>query len=399
MPLVSKIEQAQSALTNGASVDGWLLYDFRHNNELACEFLDITPSQHLTRRFFYWIPASGEPVKICHAIEQHPWTHLPGKVLTYCRWQDLEAHVAAVLKGSKRVAMEYSPRNAMPSISKVDAGTVEMVRSYGVEVVSSADLLQASSSLWTEEQAESCRAAARVLQDAADSAWNWIGQKLSRGEAVTDYAVQAYLLKIFADNDCVTDGDPICAVNADSANPHFSPQKENPKPICAGDFILLDLWCKKNRPDAIYADITQVAVVAEKPTERQAQVFAIVRAARDAATDLIRERVARKQKVCGYEVDDMARAVITEAGFGDHFIHRTGHSLGTRVHANGANIDNLETQDRRELLAGTGFTIEPGIYLAGEFGVRLEYDVFLGRAGDVEVIGGIQTAIRLIKTG
>lgn len=390
-----KLQQAQSALVQ-SGLDGWLLYDFRHNNDLACDFLEIPAGQHLSRRFFYWIPVRGAPKKICHAIEQHTLAHLPGDLLSYCTWQELEDRLAQVLAGKRRIAMEYSPRNAIPYVSKVDAGTIEMVRDNSVEIISSADLLQAFSGVWTADQVVLCREAATVLQTSLERAWQWITLLIQQKEQVTDYDVQQYLLNEFAQAHCVTDGEPICAVNADSANPHYSPRPETAKRIREGDFILIDLFCKKNTPSAVFADITQVGVAAAVPSPRQQQIFAIVSDARDTATELVRQRFLADQPVWGYEIDQAARQVISQAGYGDYFIHRTGHSLGTRVHGNGANIDNMETRDHRKLLRGTCFTIEPGIYLPGEFGIRLEYDVYVHQNGQIEILGGRQPQIRTL---
>lgn len=395
MTFASKLQQTQSALVQ-AGLDGWLLYDFRRTNDLACEFLEIPSSSHLSRRFIYWIPAQGTPIKICHAIEQQPLQSLPGQTLLYRSWQEWEGALAKTMKGKSRVAMEYSPRNAIPYVSKVDAGTLEMVRSLGIEVVSSADLLQSFGSIWSPEQVTMHRTAANVLQTSAERTWQWIAQNLQQDETITDYDVQQYLLHEFALNQCVSDAAPICAVNTDSANPHYGPQASHPKRIKMGDFILIDLWCKQNLPNAVYADITQVGVAAANPNERQREIFSIVCQARDKATALIRERFIKGIPVFGYEVDQTARDVIRTAGYGDHFLHRTGHSLGINVHGNGANIDNFETQDRRQLLRGSCFTIEPGIYLPGEFGIRLEYDVYVHLDGTTEITGGIQPQIRTL---
>lgn len=390
-----KLKQVQVALKQ-ASLDGWLMYDFRRNNELACDFLDISPLVHLTRRFFYWIPASGEPIKICHVIEQQPLKQLPGHLLVYRSWNELEAHVGKVLEGSERIAMEYSPNNAIPYVSKVDGGTLEMVRNWGAVVVSSADLLQAVSGVWTPEQFEMHLFAANVVDTAAERAWQWISLALQQQQTITDYDVQQYLLNEFMQNHCTTDCPPICALNADSANPHFSPEQARAKKIEAGDLILIDLTCKQDAPQAVYADITRVAIAASVPTMRQQVIFGIVQKARDAATEFIRHRISSQQPVHGYEVDQVARDIITQEGYGDNFLHRTGHSIGTSVHGYGANIDNLETQDRRALLKGTCFSIEPGIYLPGEFGIRLEYDVCIQLNGEVVVTGGIQNHLRTL---
>lgn len=371
-------------------LDGWLLYDFRRSNELACQFLVIKPEQLLTRRFFYWIPAKGEPVKIVQAIEGKVLDHLPGEALRYRTWQELEAALANVLRGSKKVAMEYSPRNALPAISRVDAGTLDLVRSLGVEVVSSANLLQRNLS---EAQIGSHLEAAEALDAIADECWEWIAKNLESGKTLTEYEVQQFILERFALRECVSDDPPICAVNAHSADPHYAPQKEGSSMIRKGDFVLIDLWCRKKGEETVYADITRVAVAAEEATERQREVFSIVKEAQDAATQLVKERFLEKKPLMGWEVDQAARDVIQRAGYGDYFIHRTGHNIAERDHGPGTHMDNYETRDDRLVTLASCFSIEPGIYLPGEFGVRLEYDILVHADGCCEVTGGVQAQI------
>jgi Xaa-Pro aminopeptidase len=392
MPFSDKLQEIQRSLQT-AQLDGWLFYDFRGSNDLACKMLELSSDVFLTRRFFYWIPKEGNPVKILHGIEDHVLNHLPGEVLTYHTWQELESHIATVLKNSRKIAMEYSPRNAIPYVSKIDAGTMDVVRGCGVNVVSSADLLQQYTSVWSIAQLQTHLEAADVLCKTVDAAWKFIGKCLNEGKKITEYDVQQFILAEFEKYGCITAGSPICAVNAHSANPHYYPDKDNAVVIQMGDFILIDLWCKKEVLHAVYADITRVGVAAEKPTERQQAIFDIVKRARDAATEFVKKRFSNKQEVMGWEVDRCCRNVIVESGFGDYFIHRTGHNIDTEDHGGGANIDSLETQDTRHLLPGTCFSIEPGIYLPGEFGVRLEYDVFVHHDGQVQVTGGIQEAI------
>lgn len=287
--------------------------------------------------------------------------------------------------------MEYSPRNALPAISKVDAGTVELIRSLGVEVVSSANLLQ---SRWDEHKWQSHLAAAAALDAIAAETWEWIPRRLTDG--LTEYAVQQFILERLAARDCLSDDPPICAVNAHSADPHYVPPKEGSAGIQKGDFILIDLWCRKRGEGTVYADITRVGVAAQKPTARQEEIFGIVREAQEAATDLVRERFAQKRPLMGWEVDQAAREVIQRSGYGDFFIHRTGHNIDMRDHGPGAHMDNYETHDDRVVLPLTCFSIEPGIYLPGEFGVRLEYDLFVHADGRCQVTGGIQTGIETL---
>lgn len=390
---MEKLEDIQHNLWKWG-LDGWLLYDFRRSNELACQFLGIRPEQLLTRRFFYWIPAKGQPAKIVQAIESKVLDHLPGDALRYSTWQELQAALARVLSGSKKVAkkvaMEYSPQNALPAVSRVDAGTVELVRSLGVEVVSSANLLQRKLS---EAQISSHLEAADALDAIAEETWEWIARSLDASKPLNEYDVQQFILERFAFHGCVSDDPPICAINEHSADPHYSPQKEGASLIEKGDFVLIDLWCRKKGEGTVYADITRVAVAAEQATEKQQKIFSIVKEAQDAATQLVRERFKEKQALQGWEVDQAARDVIQRAGYGAYFVHRTGHNIAERDHGPGTHMDNFETRDDRFVTPSSCFSIEPGIYLPGEFGVRLEYDILVHEDGRCQVTGGIQGQI------
>lgn len=387
-----KISHVQELLSQ-ADLDGWLLYDFRHSNDLACQFLELGADAFMTRRFFYWIPRQGAPVKIVHGIEDKVLVHVPGEKIRYRTWQELEKAIQDTLKGARKVAMEYSPRNALPYVSKVDAGTVELVRSFGVDVVSSADLLQPFTSVWNEKKLKSHLVAAAVLSQVADQVWELLSHSLKGGKFLTDYQVQQFMLERFAAHQCIAQDAPICAVNAHTADPHYIPVQERAVLIKPGDFVLIDLWCKKNEHEAAYADITRVAVAGQYPTNHQQTVFDIVRRAQKAATELVRTRFAEKKPLRGWEVDQAARDVIDEAGYRDYFIHRTGHNIDVQDHGPGAHMDNYETHDDRLVVPGTCFSIEPGIYLPGEFGVRLEHDVFVHKDGRVQVTGGEQDQI------
>lgn len=386
-----KPEEIQVMLQN-YQLDGWLLYDFRRTNELACKFLEIPFEQLLTRRFFYWIPAQGDLVKIVHAIE-NPLKNLPGKTLKFSGWQQLEQHLATVLRGCKRVAMEYSPRNAIPYVSKVDAGTVDIVRAFGIDVVSSCDILQQFMNVLSPKQLEMHVEAANILDKIADKTWKMISSKLKSKKKITEYDVQKFILKEFETHECITADPPICAVNAHTADPHYCPSSKSAMVINPDNFILIDLWCKLKHPEAIYADITRVGVAAKNPTEKQLKIFNIVRKAQQAATELVKTRFAKGIPLHGWEVDQTARDVINDAGYADYFIHRTGHSIDTSDHGNGTNIDNLETQDQRLIIPNTCFSIEPGIYLPGEIGVRLEYDICIDPNGLVNITGGTQDSV------
>jgi Xaa-Pro dipeptidase len=395
MELSEKIRDVQRRLVE-QGIGGWLLYDFHRRNELAVEFLAVPEERHLTRRFFYWIPARGEPVQIVHQIESTVLEHLPGEKRLYLRWQTLDELLAGVLKGAGRVAMEYSPLCAIPYVSKVDGGVVDLVRAHGVEVVSSAPFLQHYTAVWDEAQLASHLAAAEVLDKTVAGAWQLIAEALKKNQLLTEYDVQQWILGEFERLGCVTDVAPNCSVNAHSADPHYEPQKEGSSLIQKGDFILIDLWCKQKHAGAVYADITRVGVADEAPTLKQKEIFEIVRTARDTATAFIQGRLERKEEVKGFEVDLVCRQVIADAGYGEFFTHRTGHNIHTQTHGPGANIDSLETLDERPLIPRTCFSIEPGIYLQGSFGVRLEYDVYISKEGKLHITGGIQAQLNCL---
>lgn len=390
-----KIEKTQVQLVE-EHLDGWLLYDFRGGNDLALDFLKIPKGRLITRRFFYWIPSQGQPVKIVHGVEDDVLDHLPGGKETYRTWQELEKALSKLLKGKHVIAMEYSPRNALPYVSKVDGGTLDLIRSFGPEVKSSANLLQPFTSVWDEKKLHLHLEAAQVLDQTVEKTWDFIKRHLKEKNRVTEYDVQQFMIECFRQNDCVSQDPPICAVNEHSANPHYSPSSKEAASIQKGDFILIDLWCKKNQDEAVYADITRVGVADAQPTPKQQKIFDIVRAAQKGATDFIIERYNNEQAIKGWEVDRLCRQIIENEGYGQYFIHRTGHNIDINDHGNGAHIDDYETHDERFLIPGTCFSIEPGIYLPGEFGIRLEYDLYLHQNGQVQITGGIQNAIHCL---
>lgn len=387
-----KLKKIQQLLARDA-LDGWLLYDFRKSNDLACRFLELPSEKMFTRRFYYWIPIEGTPIKIVSRIEEHALDHLPGALRTYSTWQELETRLAEVLLGNHRIAMEFSPRNAVPYISKVDGGTIDLVRSFGVEIVSSGDLLQEFTSVWDGRKLAQHLEAAIVLEDAVGSAWQLIHESLNRGRAISEYDVQQYILSYFETHDCVTSGAPICAVNENSANPHYEVTKAGARNIRHGDFILIDLWAKCKEPQSVYADITRVGVAGRQATQRQKDIFEIVKKAQQSAFEFLTSRYIAQIPIMGWEIDQVCRQVIVDAGFGPYFFHRTGHNIDEEDHGDGAHLDHLETHDRRRLLPGTCFSIEPGIYLKGEFGVRLEYDVYLTPGGLPRITTGVQHEI------
>ncbi len=389
---MKKIEQVQKYL-NEMDIDGWLLYDFAKTNPLLYQFLEMPQDAIYRRRFFYWIPKKGKPVKIVHAIEPYVLDAWIGEKKIYSSWQKLHAELESVLQGSKSVAMEYSPKNEIPYVSLVDGGTIDLVRSFGVDVVSSSSFLPHFTAVLNDEQAQSHIRAANRLDTIVSDAWNWIKNHLNQNKNITEYDVQQKIVQDFHKNGLFTDTPPNVSVNANSANPHYLPNKENAKPIKKGDFILIDMWAKESKPHAVYGDITRVAVAAEVPTKKQSEIFTLVRKAQKAAIALVEERFKKGQKVLGFEVDDVARKIITDGGYGPQFIHRTGHNIGVELHGSGAHIDNLEMHDVRQILPGTCFSIEPGIYLEGQFGVRLEVDVYVDKNGKVLVTGGAQDEI------
>jgi Xaa-Pro aminopeptidase len=385
------LDAVQSSLRE-FGIDGWLLADFRGSNLLARRVLGLDGKPVTSRRFFYFIPAQGEPKKLVHRIETGALDHLPGAKTIYLKWQELEEGIAAMVSGCPRLAMEYSPRNANPYISRSDAGTVELVRSFGAEIVPSGDLVQRFEASWDDEQWAMHLAADKVTQAGYPMAWGLIADRCRNGGSIRETEVQAAILAHFERHGLTTYAPPIVGVGPHSGDPHYEPVTGSDAEIRAGDFVLIDLWAKLDRPRAVYSDLTRVGFVGDEVPAVYETVFQIVREARDAAIALVSERFAAGEPVRGWELDRAARGVIDRAGYGHAFIHRTGHSLGQEVHGNGANLDDLETRDDRLILPRTAFTIEPGIYLP-EFGVRSEIDVFVDASGAVHVTGGPQERV------
>ena len=367
--------------------DGWLLYDFRGSNILAQRVADLSEKK-LSRRWFYYIPATGEPKKLVHAIEPAALDHLPGTAKTvYRRWQDLETGVGELVIGAKRIAMEYSPRNANPYIGKVDAGTIELVQSYHVELAPSGDLIQRFEATWDDFQEKSHFEAAIHCRSAYDVAFQFIADEIKAKGQVTEAMVQARIMKHFADHKMTTYSPPIVGVGTHSGDPHYETTSASNAAIRQGDFVLIDLWAKLDQPRSVYADYTRVAFVGASVPEKYAKIFAIVAAARDAGIKCVKEAFAANEVLMGWQIDTATRDVIENAGYGEQFTHRTGHNIGQEVHGNGAHIDGLETREDRRIIRRTCFSIEPGIYLP-EFGVRSEVDVYIDEHGAVHVTGG-----------
>ena len=372
-----RIAAIQQALRESDGLDGWLFYDFRVSDPLAYRVLLLDPARHVTRRWYYWIPAQGDPVKLLHRIEPHALDELPGQDRLYVSWDEQRTALASILKGCRRIAMQYSPLNAVPYISRVDAGTIELIRSFGAEVVSSADLVQRFEAVWTEEQRASHEYATVALRRIVDEAFAHVAASVLKGRSLTEYELQQFILARIGDAGMTTSSAPIAAVDAHSADPHYGPSAVGSSPIGRDCLVLIDLWAKRREPGSVYGDITWTGYTAGRAPDKQQTVFAAVRRGRDAALAFVRERAAHGRLPFGWEVDEVCRNEIRQAGYGDFFVHRTGHSIGEEVHGNGANIDNLETRDSRRLMPRTCFSIEPGVYLPGEFGIRSELDVYL----------------------
>jgi len=384
---------AIQAALQAEGLDGWLLYDFRGLNPIAA---DVTRVGHqgghlATRRWYYLIPASGQPRGLVHSIESGTLSHLPGSTARYAGRLQLDAELARLLAGQRRVAMEYSPNGAIPYIARVDAGTVERIRHLGVDVVSSGDLVQRFSAVWDAEEIAMHRSASEKLYRIKDQAFDAIAKRTRDGRPTTEYDIQQLMAGWFADEGLVSDSAPMVSAMENAGNPHYLPTATVSRSIRPNELVLLDLWGKLEQPGAVYADITWVGHTGGDVPERFARAFGAVAAARDAAVELVQQAVRDGRDVRGWEVDRQASTVLRDAGYGDQILHRTGHSLGDTVHGAGVNMDDYETHDDRRLLPGTGFTIEPGVYLS-EFGVRSEINVVVGDR-DAAVTGPRQHAI------
>lgn len=367
-------------------IDAWLFYDHHRRDPIAYSVLGLPRDLHVTRRWYYLIPAEGEPLKLNHRVEPRHLSSLPGRQQHYGAWQEMWERLREMLRPYKRVAMQYSPNNQIMYVSLVDGGTLELVRGFGVEVVSSADLVARFEVTLSPEQIATHFAARDAMDRIMEACFQWVGQQL-RNRGTDEFAVQQWLVEAFRREHLVTDDLPIVGVNENSGNPHYLPAADRSKPIRQGDFLLIDMWARQDEPGAVYYDITWTGF-AGLPSERHRQIFGLVRDARDVGIRTVQQALAAKQKICGWEVDAAVREFIAKAGYGGCFVHRTGHSIGTEVHGNGANLDDLETHDEREVIPNTLFSIEPGIYLP-EFGVRSEIDMLV-RNGAAEVTGRIQ---------
>ena len=372
--------------------DGWLLYDFRGLNVLAQRILGIQPDVVGSRRYFYYIPAEGDPQKLVHRIESEALDHLPGQKRMYLRWQNLHEELKSMMGTASKVAMEYSPNNANPYVSRVDGGTVELIRSLGAEVASSGNLVQYFEARWTPEQWELHLEADRLNQAAFEMAWSMVRDSIECGQTLRETDLQNHIMSFYAANNMTTYHPPIVAVGAHSGDPHYAPQPGSDAEIKRGDFILLDMWAKMDVPFGVYSDLTKVGFVGDTVPDEYTKIFDIVAASRDAGIKCAQDAFATGRALQGWEVDKASRDVIEEAGYGEYFIHRTGHNIGRETHGNGANMDNLETKEERLVMANTCFSIEPGIYLK-PFGIRSEINVFVDSESTVHVTGGVQTEV------
>jgi Xaa-Pro aminopeptidase len=382
----------QSALRE-RNIDAWLFYDHHHRDPIAYRVLGLPSSLMVTRRWFYLIPAQGEPSKLVHKIEAGHLDSLPGPKRVYSGWQELFAELKTFLGNHKTIAMQYSPNNLVFTVSLVDAGTIDLIRSMGKNIVSAADLIAQFEATWTDEQIQTHFAARDSVDNITTAAFAEIGRRVRNG-GTNEHAIQQWLLEAFQRESLVADDPPVVAVNANSGNPHYEPHAESAAPIRDGDFVLLDIWGKKNTPGAVYYDITWTGYVGKAPPDKHLEIFQIVRDARDAGVKTVLDAKAGGQRIQGWQVDRATRDHIQKSGYGDYFIHRTGHSIGTDVHSNGANMDDLEIHDERQILPNSCFSIEPGIYLP-EFGVRSEVNVLV-RSDRAEVTGKIQREIVII---
>ncbi|MGC2657464.1 MAG: M24 family metallopeptidase [Bryobacteraceae bacterium] len=372
-----KLANIQEALRRGG-LDGWLFFDHHRRDPAAYRILGIPDDVGASRRWYYLIPADGEPRKLVHQVESRALDSLPGLKSSYSSWPDQKAQLSKLLEGVHKVAMQYSPQCAIPLVSIVDAGTIELIRGTGVEIVTSADLLQEFESTWSESQLESHLRAGELVDQVRREAFEFISERLRTGVKVSEYEVQQFIRGRFQDLGLITDHGPIVAVNSHASDPHYEPSREGSATIEQGDLVLIDMWAKLPTPQAVYYDITWTGFCGETVPPTVLNVFDIVTKARRAATDFVIRQIAGKASPRGFEVDDIARSYISDRGFGDFFVHRTGHSIGTEVHGTGANMDNWECHDDRVLIPHTCFSIEPGVYLP-DFGIRSEVNVYIGK--------------------
>lgn len=381
------VQEAISA----ARLDGWLFYDHHHRDPLAYSILGIDAGAHVTRRWFYLIPAQGEPRKLVHRIESRRLDSLQGTGVEYSSWQELESELRKMVAGLTRVAMQYSPRNAIMYVSMVDAGTIELLREMGLEISSSANLVAQFEAVLSESQIRSHYAARDRIDRILAAAWGEMGSRV-RGAGVDEFRMVQYLQQAMRAEGLVWEHGPNVSVGSNSADSHYEPSPDGSRPIRIGDFVLIDIWGRVDEPHSCFYDITWTGVVGREPTDREQEVFHTVRDARDAAVKLVQEAYGGGKEIAGWQADDAAREVIRRAGYGEFFTHRTGHNIGAVLHGSGAHLDNLETHDERLILPDTCFSVEPGVYFPGEFGIRNEVNM-IARRGEAKVTGRMQTEL------
>ncbi|HTO93439.1 MAG TPA: M24 family peptidase [Bacteroidota bacterium] len=389
------LQKIQKALKD-KKIDGWLLCDFRNRDYLAYRVVGLNFEKMTSRRWYYYIPAKGEPRKLVSAVERMRLDTLPGKRMVYLSWEELHKSLKKMIGPKKTIAMQYSPKNNVPYVSMVDGGTIELLKSLGYRIVSSADLVQMFVSVIPEEGYQTHMEAARIMDRIRAEAFDKIRSAVRNGSGETEYDIQQFIARRFTEEGLTTYDPPMVGVNDHPADPHFDTTKETARVIKKGDTVLIDMWAKKNVPGGIYYDITWVGYVGDTPPEKYVKIFNAVKAGRDAAIAFVKERFAKGIPCYGWQVDDACRNVVKKAGFGKYFLHRTGHSITEETHGNGVNIDNLETKDERALLPGCCFSIEPGIYLEGEMAVRTEINMFIRHDGVPEVTGEVQQELLLL---
>lgn len=385
----SQLKHIQNCLQE-ENVDGWLLYDFQKSNEIAWQVLSFPEDMFITRKWFYWIPKQGDSIGIFPEIDHHSFEICKGNHYFYRSRQQLDDFLQKVLHSVKTVAMEYSPYCAIPYIAKVDAGTIDKIRSFGMLVVSSSDLVQRVLCALSDQQIQSHFQVSQILQEIASETWIYIFNSIKAEKRITEFDVVSFIQRKLQIKNCITEGSPICAAGVNGAYPHYMPTKEKSKTLEKGDLLYLDLWGKLNHNDAIFADYTQAGVLAEKPNDLQKKLFSIVAEARDKAIELVRSRLNNHKEIKGYEIDRAARDLIEQQGYGEYFIHRTGHNIHTHLHGPGMQADDFESHDERKVLSRSCFSIEPGIYLPSQEGIRLECNCLIDAEGKMHLTGLLQ---------
>jgi Xaa-Pro dipeptidase len=376
---VFDLNKIQKALSD-YNLDGWLFYDFHGNDPIGKTILKLSLAETQTRRWYYYIPAMGVPIKIVHSIERAVLDHLPGKKQVYLGYQEMENKLSKIFKQGEKIAVQYSPKNAIPYISRMDAGTFELLKSFNIRLKTSADLVQLFEARWSQSQLSTHMNAAKHLYQIVHDTFTMIREKITNHEEINEYIAQEFMISQITDYQLSSDGPPIVASGINSGNPHYMPTGIRNTPIYPKTILQLDIWAKEKTEHAVYADISWVGYIGERVPEEYHKHFHVIREARDQAISFIDQSIKSGNKIGGWQVDDVARGIIRDAGYGSYFLHRTGHSIGREVHANGANIDNLETKDERLIIPHTCFSIEPGIYFS-EYGMRTEVDVFVDEEG------------------